>query len=1354
MATSGKPRHGQPKNISSLISRLHGAFADAMAPPKLVIDRRTLEKTWKLMDKVVKQCQQTKMNLKNSPPFILDILPDTYQHLRLIYTKYENSLHTLNNNEYFKVFVENMMRKCKQALRLFKEGKEMMFDESSHYRRNLTKLSLVFSHMLSELKATFPQGSFAGDQFRITKGDAADFWKKCFGDRTVVPWRYFRDTLSEVHPIGSGLEAMALKSTIDLTCNDYISSFEFDVFTRLFQPWPTLLSNWQILAVTHPGYVAFLTYDEVKARLQKYINKPGSYVFRLSCTRLGQWAIGYVTSDGSILQTIPQNKSLCQALLDGHREGFYLYPDGRNINPDLSWVVQDTPEDHIKVTQEQYELYCEMGSTFQLCKICAENDKDIRIEPCGHLLCTPCLMLWQDSEGQGCPFCRAEIKGTETIIVDPFDPHKQHRTQSLSSGQLIYMEEEDEAAQKDQRPREDEVAATDDGGEASGTSARGKESPEAGQKPSAAPARGAGGVAAAPKKRPAAKSKWYFEGPEASDPPKVPSRTAAGAEPRRPPSKSSSASSTPSPGAKRASKPVVGRPRSHEIAKTASLKGRQDARRSLDLLAGESHTKPRRPPPPVPQSDDEDEGEEEEEKEQKRENEEARPPPIPPLPSFLRNLRMPPRSSSTYSLSSSSSSACSSPSLSRQRAEEEERKQRKMEGTEIERKLKKLLPSFDDKDMSDEEAVLPQPHELEGKDVSALMRFVGASCEGSGAFPNLVYEYSELPNGPPPSPPARSDSMADSGPASSSPSPPTSGSPPSASPGEGGGGGAKPKGAAQPPQPTRRRTVKGKQAERKDEGAAADGGGRGEAADKGSRSPLMSPGASPRVLRRDDVIPPPPVPPRKASPAPSPPSTPSMPHRLGLHDLDDEEELELPPAPPRTLSSSTLSTPMVVNAPATPITPMSPPRTITIVTLDPNNVTVESSTVGPTKDGALISGGRKPSAPSPLRHRPLSVPHIVPRTSKLMRVSGSNPSLSSSSSSPTSTPATTPTPSAPPFPPHYPACTSSSSSSAPFASVSLPSCSSAQSTAQQQYQRQQQGTPTSPLGGPPTTTAPPPPVCLSSPVTVTYTPVLTSDDDLAVPPEASTTSATSTTTTVTTTTSSSSSIGFSSASSSSSSVTTSVTFSSTSTCSSSPAPSSCPPVTVVSVAVTPRPRTILPSHSSLMPPTPSTTPSPSSPSSITSSTSSSSSSASITGVAGGGPPDVDRRPSGTSHAGELEDIHEEPPYENTTLPPPVCSATARKSATDSDLPNFPAPSAPPLALITKSLSADRSMNVSEGAGEGEDAHTAYENLHMDYLATLTQEGFAQDAVIRALVITRNDIVMARDILREFASKRN
>lgn len=126
----------------------------------------------------------------------------------------------------------------------------------------------------------------------------------------------------------------------------------------------------------------------------------------------------------------------------------YLFPDGRNVNPDLSAAVQETEEDHIRVTQEQYEVYCEMGSTFQLCKICAENDKDIRIEPCGHLLCTPCLTSWQESgDGQGCPFCRAEIKGTESVVVDPFDAdvtgRYRERPAESNTGVLIDFDDED-----------------------------------------------------------------------------------------------------------------------------------------------------------------------------------------------------------------------------------------------------------------------------------------------------------------------------------------------------------------------------------------------------------------------------------------------------------------------------------------------------------------------------------------------------------------------------------------------------------------------------------------------------------------------------------------------------------------------------------------------------------------------------------------------------------------------------------------------------------------------------------------------------------------------------------------------
>lgn len=169
------------KNLT-FFSKIQCKLSDC-TQQKLMTDKKTLEKTWKLMDKVVKLCQQSKMNLKNSPPFILDILPDTYQRLHLIYSKYEDQMQVLHANEHFNIFINNLMRKCKQAIKLFKEGKMQMFDENSHYRRNLTKLSLVFSHMLSELKAIFPNGLFAGDQFRITKSDAADFWKSRFGNK-------------------------------------------------------------------------------------------------------------------------------------------------------------------------------------------------------------------------------------------------------------------------------------------------------------------------------------------------------------------------------------------------------------------------------------------------------------------------------------------------------------------------------------------------------------------------------------------------------------------------------------------------------------------------------------------------------------------------------------------------------------------------------------------------------------------------------------------------------------------------------------------------------------------------------------------------------------------------------------------------------------------------------------------------------------------------------------------------------------------------------------------------------------------------------------------------------------------
>jgi E3 ubiquitin-protein ligase CBL len=40
--------------------------------------------------------------------------------------------------------------------------------------------------------------------------------------------------------------------------------------------------------------------------------------------------------------------------------------------------------------------------------------------------------------------CRAEIKGTEQIVVDPFDPKRQHK--AGSTGNLVDLDEDEEVA--------------------------------------------------------------------------------------------------------------------------------------------------------------------------------------------------------------------------------------------------------------------------------------------------------------------------------------------------------------------------------------------------------------------------------------------------------------------------------------------------------------------------------------------------------------------------------------------------------------------------------------------------------------------------------------------------------------------------------------------------------------------------------------------------------------------------------------------------------------------------------------------------------------------------------------------
>uniref|UniRef100_F7E6G1 E3 ubiquitin-protein ligase CBL n=1 Tax=Callithrix jacchus TaxID=9483 RepID=F7E6G1_CALJA len=355
---------------------------------------RAFDRAVRLLQRLEEQCSDPRLSM--SPPSLRDLLPRTAQLLQEVAQARRaagggDPGDPGGSENFLVIYLANLEAKSRQVAELLpprgrRSANDELFREGSRLRRQLAKLAVIFSHMHAELRALFPGGRYCGHVYQLTKAPAHVFWRERCGARCVLPWAEFESLLGTCHPVEPGCTALALRTTIDLTCSGHVSIFEFDIFTRLFQPWPTLLKNWQHLAVNHPGYMAFLTYDEVRERLQAYMDKPGSY----------------------------------------------LYPDGKNHNPDLTELCQAGPQQRIHVSEEQLQLYWAMDSTFELCKICAESNKDVKIEPCGHLLCSRCLAAWQHSDSQTCPFCRCEIKGREAVSIYQF--HGQATAEDSGDG--------------------------------------------------------------------------------------------------------------------------------------------------------------------------------------------------------------------------------------------------------------------------------------------------------------------------------------------------------------------------------------------------------------------------------------------------------------------------------------------------------------------------------------------------------------------------------------------------------------------------------------------------------------------------------------------------------------------------------------------------------------------------------------------------------------------------------------------------------------------------------------------------------------------------------------------------------
>lgn len=117
------------------------AAADSGASqPPTSRDRRLVEKSIKRLAKLHELCTNPRLSLRNSPPYLPELVSETSTLLIQVWEPYHGSRATgsqvprRDEAKYLRVHVRNLLDKTEKALLLFKEGREKIFEETSSCR--------------------------------------------------------------------------------------------------------------------------------------------------------------------------------------------------------------------------------------------------------------------------------------------------------------------------------------------------------------------------------------------------------------------------------------------------------------------------------------------------------------------------------------------------------------------------------------------------------------------------------------------------------------------------------------------------------------------------------------------------------------------------------------------------------------------------------------------------------------------------------------------------------------------------------------------------------------------------------------------------------------------------------------------------------------------------------------------------------------------------------------------------------------------------------------------------------------------------------------------------------------------
>ena len=125
------------------------------------------------------------------------------------------------------------------------------------------------------------------------------------------------------------------------------------------------------------------------------------------------------------MQTIPQSKSLYQALIDGMEERVYTYPNGEDTNPDIRKQIRVPQEEHIKVRVCLCVRRC-VGASVRVCAYVTFAVAGTRTDPhccrvnglCGVVGCVLTVFA-MDFAGHRCPGSSSTCIPTSKVHLRP-----------------------------------------------------------------------------------------------------------------------------------------------------------------------------------------------------------------------------------------------------------------------------------------------------------------------------------------------------------------------------------------------------------------------------------------------------------------------------------------------------------------------------------------------------------------------------------------------------------------------------------------------------------------------------------------------------------------------------------------------------------------------------------------------------------------------------------------------------------------------------------------------------------------------------------------------------------------------